>query len=637
MKQQKAKKQKPAQKQAPKSSLNKNTFYISILMLVTAIVFFNTLQNDFTNWDDDIYLFSNNYIKELSSTGIYNIFSESYFGNYHPLTTLTYAVEYKLFGFNASYFHFTNYLLHLINTLLVFLLFRQFTKRMDIPFITALLFALHPMHVESVAWISERKDVLYSFFYLASLIFMVRYIKAGFKNFGFYILAFVLFLFSLMSKSAAVVLPVSFLISIYFLTKKITVKDILLCLPFFVLSVVFGIVALQTQNVATNDATIIYTGLNRVLIVFYAVGFYIIRFIFPYNFSAFHSLPNATNNLLPSEFYAAPLILIIVIALVFISKKEFRQVMIFGLLFFMVNMALVIQIIPLGQAIVSERYTYIPYIGLSFIAAFGFIHLKESKNSTLVTVAGLLFMGFLTVSTFLQNKVWANSITLWSKAIEVNPQNSVAYNHRGNALAKNTNYIKAIEDYDKAIEFDKKTADPFNNRGLAKAYLGQHKEAISDYNEAIKIKPGYAEAYFNRGNSKGNTGDLQGALGDLNKAIAINATYLDAYINRGNIKGRLEDTKGALEDFNKATEINPNYPIAFYSRGLANSTLKNYNEALKDYNKAIKLDAKFALAYLNRGNAYFFLNRINDACLDWKTASSLGEKRGQLNVDQYCK
>ena len=637
MKQQKIKKQKPQLKQNKKSDFNKTIFFASIILAITAIVYSNTLHNDFTNWDDDIYLFGNNFIKDLGHGGLYNIFSQSYFGNYHPLTTLTYALEYKFFGFDASFFHFTNYLLHLINTLLVFILFRLFSKRIEIPFITALLFALHPMHVESVAWISERKDVLYSLFFLASLIFIVKYIKDGYKNFTFYIIAFVLFLLSLLSKSAAVVLPVTILICIYFLNKKIVLKDILLSLPFFVFSVIFGIIALKTQQVTMSETTIIYSGINRILIVIYAACFYVVRFIFPYNFSAFHSLPNLNGNLLPTEYYIAPLVLIAIIVLVFLSKKEFRQIIIFGLLFFIVNIALVIQIIPLGQAVVSERYTYIPYIGLSFIGAFTFIRLKETKNNAIFTAAGLLFLGFLTVSTFIQNKVWADSVTLWSKAIEINPENSVAYNHRGNAQSKLSSYSKAIEDYNKAIEFDNKSSDPYNNRGLAKFYLGNYKDAIADYNKAIEIKPEYAEAYFNRGNSKNKLENYTEALADLNKAIEINDSYLDAYINRGNIKGSLGDSEGALADFNKATEINPDYPIAYYSRGFAKGTLNRHQEAIDDYNRAIKLDAKFALAYLNRGNSFYFLKRINDACMDWKTAFSLGEERGKLNADQYCK
>lgn len=576
-------------------SASNNNYYIIFILILTAIVFSNTINNGFTNWDDDKYLFENPYIKNLSFDGIKAVFNNSYFFNYHPITTLSYAVENSFFGWQPKVYHFTNYILHLLNTLLVFVFIKQLFKRTEIPVIAALLFALHPMHVESVAWIAERKDVLYTFFFLASLIYYVKFVKTANKNLIFIFISFLLFLFSLMSKSAAVTWPVIMLLCAYFINKKISLKDIIISLPFFIISFIFGIIALNTQEHAMGDLSTIYANINRVLIVTYPIYFYIIRFIAPYNFSTLHIFPKPDGNMLPMEYYIAPFVIIIIIVLVFLTKKELRHVLIFGLLFFIINSVLIIQVVAVGQAIVAERYTYVPYIGFSVIAAHIYIHLKDRYGNKIIMSVSMLYLVFLIVSTWQQNKVWKDSLSMWNQAIKANPLNDFAYCFRGNEKANRGDKKGAIEDYDKSIEINPRYAVTYNNRANNRT---DYSKAIEDYNKAIELLPTYAEAYYNRGNATFN-------LGKYAEAIA---------------------------DYNKALDLNFNNAVIFHNRGAARNQLGDYKNAITDFNKAIAIDPKYIDAFKNRGAAEYNLKDLTNACLDWKKAKEMGG-----NADDFLK
>ncbi len=610
--------------------------YALILLLITALTFIHSLSNGFVDWDDFEYIANNAYLRDLSFNGIIKIFSESYFSNYHPFTTLTYAIEYQLSGLNPKVFHFTNYLLHLINTFLVFELFRHISKKPEIPFISALIFAVHPMHVESVAWISERKDLLYTLFYITSLIFWIKYIKSDFQKKKYYLLSFLLFLFSLMSKAAAVVLPLILLLFNYFLIKKITYKDILKIAPFLLLSLVFGIITLLLQQKAISNLNITFSLFNRILLVVYSVYFYLIKFFVPCNFSTLHIYPKIENDILPLIYYIAPIVILIVIISIFFIKKDLKHIVIFGILFFIINLILVLQIIPVGNAIVAERYTYVPYIGLSYIISEIYIRLYELKYKKIIVAIGIIFVSFLIVTTFHQNKVWRDDISLWTKAIESNPDNIIAYNKRGVAKAGIKDFSGAIIDFNKAISVDADFGDSYYNKGNAYREKGNYAKAINYYDKAIELKTSYYEAYNNRGLAKAAVGEVNGAFEDYDFAIKFKPNFAEAYNNKGLLKVKIEDFAGAIADYDKAIMLNPNYAQAYHNRGLPKYQLGNIDGAIDDCSKAIKLNPNYAESYNNRAYLKLLKGDKNGACKDWHKASQLGLSEAKQLINQYC-
>jgi len=611
------------------TSLDKNKnyqfekYYILILLTVTIVLFSNTLTNNFTNWDDKKYLNENPYIKDLSFEGVKAIFTTPYFSNYHPLTTLSYALEYKLAGLdNPWFFYLNNYILHILNTLLVFFLIKRLSKRAEVSFITALLFAVHPMHVESVAWVSERKDVLYTFFFLLSLIFYIRF-SINPKKIYILIISLLLFFFSLLSKSAAVVLPPMALLCVYYINKKITLKDIVYSIPFFILSLIFGIIALKTQEKAINDLTIPYNSVNRIFIVCYALYFYLVRFLFPYNFNALHKYPEQDNGILPYIYYIAPLFLILTISLVFFLRKEERRVYVYGLLFYLISISLVVQLISLGQAIVAERYTYVSYIGLSFVLAHFFTYLKSRYNKKLMITLGVIYSIFLAVSTWQQVKVWQNTITLWTHAIKIDPELKYAYQNRAIAKVDNKDLKGALADYNKAIEIDSTYAMAYYHRGLLYKDMEQLPQALSDFSLAIKYKPDFHEAYNMRGNVKSDLNELKSAILDYNIAIHIKADNEEYYFNRGLTQMNDEAYVEAINDFTKAIQLNPLYDEAFNSRGFAKTLMADYKVAIDDFNKAIALNPDFDMAYNNRAVVRAGLRDFENALSDFEKVISI--------------
>ncbi len=623
-------------KQAPRNVKNNSNLFIFIILIITAVVYFKTLNYDFTNWDDKTYLHENPYIKDLSTGGIAKIFSVGYFGNYHPLTTLSYALENSFFGLSPRIFHFNNLLLHLINCFLVFLFIKKLTKNIEIPLITTFIFALHPMHVESVAWIAERKDVLYTMFFLLSLLFYVKFIKEK-PTIKVLVIAFLFFICALLSKSAAVTAPLIMLLTVYYIRKKVEVKDLLHLAPFFILSLIFGIIAIKTQEHAIGNLNAMYPGINRVLIVTYAIYFYIARFFLPYNLSALHGFPTLSNGLLPMEYYLAPAVIIIIGALFFFIKKDLRHHLLFGILFFIISLILVIQIMPVGQAVVAERYSYIPYIGMGFIVGYGYEYLQKLISKNILLFVLVLYAVFLVAISWQQTGTWENSEILWTKVLKVYPENQIAYNNRGLYRTEKGMMKGAFDDFNKLIEINPDYKDVYNNRATACFNIKDYNCVVKDLTEAIARKPNVSKLYNNRGLAKSYLKDMAGAIADYNKSIELDSQYVDAFNNRINAEESLNDFNSALKDVNFLIKNDAKNAKLFNSRGILYGKTQDYSSALADFNQAINLDSKMAEAYSNKGMALLNLGKTAEACNSWQTSLNMGNRNVNELLNQYCK
>jgi len=545
---------------------NRNIIFLSLslILIFTAIIFSNSVNNKFlTNWDDQDYVINNNDIKDLSKQNIKKIFTNFYEANYQPVTMLSYGIEYKFFNLNPKPFHTTNLILHLLNIILVFQLIYLITRKTGVSVIAALFFAIHPMHVESVAWISERKDVLYSLFYLGALITYIYYIKN--KKNKYLIYSLLLFIFSLLSKSMAVTMPVVLILFDYYYKRKFERKIIIEKIPFFILAICFGIIAILSQKSGGGIYEIpLFTSFDRIFIVSYAIIFYIVKMFLPFNLSALHYYPVKTNGLLPVEYYIATVIILLIIFLILKINKtnKLKKDLIFGLMFFLITISLVLQIIPVGRAITAERYTYIPYIGLFFIIGQYFTLINSKKNSrkaiktkSYLYIVLIVYIIFFSYTTYNRNKVWKNGITLFSDVIKKYPSRSFAYWACAIAKAKAYNTYEAIDDYDKAIKLKPDYINAYVDRGNAKSDLKKYKQAINDYNKAIELDSNYLSAYLNRGVAKGILKNYKGAINDFNKIIKTDADNADAYYNLGISKLQINMKKQACEDLKKADEL----------------------------------------------------------------------------------
>lgn len=606
---------KKAKKQATKAAA-KNTAVTSSLskkypvalwgvLAAVFVVFLPALSNDFVNWDDPKYVINNVIIKDLSGKGLKNIFTAFYGGNYHPLTALSNAIEFKLFGLKAAPFHFFNLVFHLLNTFLVFRLIRLLCNDVRVALLVSLLFGIHPMHVESVAWISERKDVLYTLFYLLATIKYIEFRQQEKMQVREYAIVLGLFLCSLMSKSAAVVFPLTLLLVDYFMGRKISVAFVVDKIPFFILSLIFGLVALRSQKEdgAMTDLDVFFTSVDRIFLISYSFVFYIIKLVLPFKLSAFHAYPDKVADMLPWYYYTAPLVLLL-LAFITLKVKRFRKELVFGFLFFVVNVILVIQLVPVGQAIVSERYSYMPYIGLFFIVAIALFYWWDMfpSSKTIIQYGGIGFLLLFGAITFGRTKVWKDGITLWNDVVAQYPKVAFAHYNLGNAYKNVSDFKSAIKAYSGAVKADSTYNMAYFNRAHAYSDILQHQQAIDDYSMAIKLKADNQEAYYNR---------------------AVSEAALKLY-------------DAAIADYTVSLQLKPNDATVYYSRGNMKAFKGNFEEAIPDYTKAIEFDPKMADAYNNRGNCKLNLLRMPEACEDWNISLSMGNKSSEDMIKNYC-
>jgi protein O-mannosyl-transferase len=581
------------------NKVSRNTYFIlSGIVIYACILYYRSVYNDFVDWDDTEYIFKNYFIRNFSWQGIKNIFSVSYYANYHPLTTLTWLIEFRFWGFSADKYHLNNLVIHLLNIILTFVLFRSLTGNNTISLLTALFFAIHPLNVESVAWISERKGLLCAFFYLFSLIAYTLYLKRdhNIKFLAFSVFAFIL---ALLSKAMAVSLPfVLILIDYFYFERKILkVKCLLEKMPYFILTVIFAAASYYTQSSGGGIAELSgnYSFFNRLFLIPYAFSFYLINFIFPLRLSVFHYFPEVKNGFLPWEYYLSFLFVIFILWF-FIRAGKSRKYILFGFLFFIIAIMPVLQVIPIGRVVVSERYAYIPYLGL-FLMLFTYID-REIKTIRSFSKYIFLILGvvsiFYSVLTWNRIKVWQNGITLWEDFISENPDHYFGYYGLAGA-----NYCKEIADYNRSFDLQNSNSA---GKGFtdAKGIWMDMDEAIKNLTRCINLNSSFVSAYRDRGNAYLDNGNLENAMADFKKVIGFYPEDQIAYNNMGVINARLNKYYLAIEDYNKSLSINPLNPITYFNRGLIYLSIKDTSRACEDFKKAKSLNYENAGKYVEK-------------------------------------
>jgi len=631
-------KRSPVIAKGNKGGNQKNIIAFSVISIVvlTFIVYYNSLHNLFvTNLDDTTYIASVESLKKLAFSDIYKMFSTVIAGNYHPLAILSLTIDYHFFGMNAFPFHLVNLLMHLANVALVFWFVFLLVKRVEAAVIVSILFAIHPMHVESVSWISERKDVLYTLFFLASLISYLFYVRHE-KKYRYLIFSLILFCLSLLSKPAAVCLAPVVVLMDYYLKRKFDLKTIFEKVPYFLLALAFGIITIWSQKSfgalsALSDFHYVFSLFDRIFLVSYAVMFYLVKTVAPFYLCAIYYYPQKSGDMLPMLYYLAPLGLALIAFMIFWFKK-IRKELIFGLAFFLITIALVLQFVPVGFTIVSERYTYVPYIGLFFIVGklycdytdnkFGNFT-KAGRNAIIFLITGIVIL--FSVLTVQRNKVWANGITLFDDVVKKNPSIGHAYWARGVGKFDLKDIEGALADYTLAIDSNYRFPVAYNNKANCYYMMDSLKQAIIGYNEALKVNDQYAMAYYNRGMAKQKLNDFEGSIDDYLKSIKYNFENLSwSYNGLGYSYFRINELSKALTSLCKAIEIDPEYADAYYYRGLVENEKKEYATAINDFTKAIEFKANYATAYYNRGIMRIQLKDTVNACNDFSKSLDLG-------------
>ena len=576
--------------------------------VVTFLIYIAALGNDFVNWDDVSYVSENLHIRSLNGTFFKWALFDFYECNWHPLTWLSHAVDYAVWGLNPLGHHLTNIILHAINAfIVVFLVIRlleawkERTTRNGPPSFlneratliaagtTGLLFGLHPVHVESVAWVAERKDLLCGLFFLLSIIAYTNYVgsqqsvvggqqsksnrdeEAGRKSFFInrhYLAALGLFILALLSKPMAVSLPVVLLVLDWFPFNRIRSGRTLWAacvekLPFIALSLVSSIITVLAQKTGGAIRSTEFAPLSiRALVAAQSLIGYLGKMIWPVSLVPYYPYPE--NASLLSLEYLFPFILVIAVTTYCVLTAKKRKLLLSAWSYYVVTLIPVLGIVQVGFQSMADRYTYLPSLGpfllLGLTAAWISSKLHLWTRGFIVQsascIAVLLVLGAMSYLTFKQIGVWENSIVLWNSVIEKEPQRAyLAYVNRGLAFEKRGQLDRALADYDTAIAVKPDNYAPYVNRGVLRGEAGMFDKAMADFNEAIALNPDYAETYSDRGIVYALTGQYDRALEDFNKALALNPDLADAYFNRGRLYARAGRTDLVRADYQKACDL----------------------------------------------------------------------------------
>lgn len=601
---------------------------LAIITIATGAVFFPSLQSGFTNWDDNVYITQSRMIRDISPGNIARFFSFTYvnqYHDYHPLTILSYAVEYKFFGLEPFIYHLTNLVIHITNCALVFWLVILITQNALAAFVTALLFGIHPLHVESVAWVAERKDVLSTCFYLGSLIAYWRYARNGRTR--SYAASLVLCLLSFLSKTTAMTLPFILILCDYLAGRKLSSKTAAEKIPFLGLAAVFTVITTMIHHPEggiTLKAEIPFSLTRSIFVAFHAIVFYFAKTFVPINLSCLYPYPRGIETRIPLEYLVSPAIVLVPLGLFLIFFRKNKIVM-FGLLFFVVTIFPFLQIVPTTWTIAADRYMYIPSVGIFLLIAllFAWIAGRGKACKALAYTAGTVAVAALSVLTWQRCSVWHDSVTLWSDVIRQYPVVPNIYNSRGAAHAEQGNYDAAIADYTQAIGRHANYPDAYHNRGNAWYAKEDYDRAIADYDQAVLYRPSYASAYNNRANAWLRKGDIGRAIADYTRAIEADPGYVIAYANRAFAYQSSGNLAGAVADLNAALAIDKDNPEYLYARGTAHYLAGDRERALADYSAAARFTPRNAFLYINRGYLYHLRGDDLAALADYDRALAI--------------
>lgn len=607
---------------------NKTTLgFLLALLLITFVALLPCLSLGFVDWDDPANVLTNPQLAgfegDWSWKAVAHIFTSSTSGNYNPLSIFTFAIEKYLFapvpGSAPFIFHFDNLWMHLVSTGVVFYIFRKLGLSDLAAFVGALFFGIHPMRVESVAWVTERKDVLYGMFYLLALNAYINYINATDKKKYWYTLTIVFSVFSAFSKIQFVTLPLSMLAVDFLLGRKWYSPKIMLLekLPWWFLSLAIGFANIYFLNkgkvIGGPAPASHYSFIDKLAVGASTYGNYIIKWIFPAKLSHYHEYPVR----MPVWSYAAIVIVPVLLTMVLVwAWRNKHNYLLFGIAFFTVNVMFMLQIVPAGDAFLAERFTYIAYFGLFFIAARAFqdVLTRVPQFRSWLVLAMTAYLGVFGFITFGQAQVWKDSASLYSRYIENFKSSPYGYKQLGvhyivlatsggdSEFTRAQLLDLALQNFQEADNKDslknrplkEMTEEIYENLGIAYGLTGQHDQALNYFSREIAVAPESKDAYTNRAFEHANYKEYNEAIRDYNKAIAIDPNNAETIYAQANCYFGLGDMDNALKGVNRAISINNRESRYFIARALVYRKWNDTAQFRKDISYARSLGGDVA-------------------------------------------
>ena len=646
----------------------RNIFTALSAGIITFAVFLPSLHGEFLNMDDDEYVYNNFFISTFNLRFFKAAFLEFNVSNWHPLTWISHALDYALWGLNPMGHHLTNNILHAANTFVVVLLVvrlieaaNAYTMRSArcMPYdsrftllaaaTTGLLFGVHPLHVESVAWVAERKDLLCGLFSLLSVMAYVKYASNISQSAqgkahravppmryapGPLLSALCFFILALLSKPMAVTLPLVLLILDWYPLGRTTSfsslkSAVMEKLPFFAFSIALSVITILAQGTELKPTGTLPIS-TRLTLGATALVTYLRKMVLPLDLNPFYSYPHDVSLIAPK--YFLPVLLAIGITAAAGAVARTRKIWPAAWGYYVLTLLPVLGIVHVGNQSMADRYAYLPSLGPFVLAgstlAFLYEKMAKGKNRLsfrlFISVLAAVICASLIYLTTKQTAVWKDSLTLWNYVIEMDSGKTFfSYNNRGIAYSDMGQYDRALEDYNKVIAMNPYYSRVYNNRGVVYSRQGRYDMAIEDFSKAIDLNPYFYDAYNNRGVAFDKAGRFEKAMEDFQKALDLNPGFEKTYINRGVAYQRAGMQDNAIEDFNTALSINPRSENAYNNRGISFYKRGDLDRAVEEYTKAIAINPSFQEAYYNRGVSYYRKGLLDKAVQDMNMSASL--------------
>jgi tetratricopeptide (TPR) repeat protein len=586
----------------PKLTHNRIVFLISAALVVMTLAAYEPVRkNDFVSYDDRIYVTNNpNVNKGITVNSVIWAFTKTRSSNWHPLTWLSHTLDCEIYGLNPVGHHITSLLIHTTSSVLLFLLLLKMTGSTWASAFVAAMFAVHPLHVESVAWVAERKDVLSGLFWILTMFAYVRYAER--PNPGRYALVLVAFVMGIMSKPMVVTLPFVLLLLDYWplervgrqgtknVFQKASVRKLIVeKIPLFVLSAVSSVITLTSQRSGGSFATLWTVSAGyRIANMFASYIRYIGKTIWPSRLAVYYPHPREEISFATTAICAFLFVMMSIILIHIGRRKKYALV---GWLWYVGTLVPVIGLVQVGTQAMADRYMYLPIIGLLIIAAWGIKDLiaGRPRRKIAAAVSATLVLLAAVILTRTQVRYWQNSISLFAHTLKVTENNPLAENNYGSALYEAGRLDEAVTYLSSALRRVPMLAEARINLGLVFLKQGKLDEAISCFNEVIQHGQASAKVYYNL-------------------AIALSGQH------------KYED---AIKNLAKVLELEPDYPDAHNKMGTLLATTGRIDEAIMQFNEAIRTDKDKAKLYVNLGRAYQQTGKYDSAIHSWSKAAEL--------------
>ncbi len=595
----------------------------ALIVLATTVAYFPSLSGGFI-LDDDLLLTDNRLIK--AADGLYRFWCTTESVDYWPVTNTTLWLEWRLWGIHPTGYHVTNLVVHIVEALLIWVILRK----LSIPgaFLGALLFAVHPVNVESVAWIAQRKNLMAMLFFLLSVLW---YLKAETppsraspaRADCWYWLSLVAFVLAMLGKGSVTILPVV-LLGIVWWRRPLTRRDVLRAVPFFVVAAVLTWVNVwfQTHGIITEIRRASFA--ERLLGAGAVVWFYLYKAMLPINLAFIYPRWHIDTE---QVLWWLPLVACVgVTGVLWWYRRGWSRSLLFAWGYFCVALVSVMGFTDVGfmeNSLVADHYQHVALIAVTALVAAGWgtcaRQTRRSRRWVPNAVAAIV-CGALIILTWRQSSRYVNAVTLYQATLGRNPDSWIAHNNLGLALSESSRPQEAIEHYEQALRLKPDYPEAHYNLGYALARQGKLDEAIAHYSEALRITPAYAKAHNNLGNALARQGKLDEAITQYSEALRIYPAYEEAHYNLGNAlatRGRLDE---AIAQYSEALRINPAYAEAHNNLGNALATQGKLDEAIAQYSEALRINPACAEAHNNLGNALARQGKLDEAIAQYSEA-----------------